>query len=99
MVRFIKEIILKYLLGISKCTKLPGNKTKKEQKKKKQKTKKQKQYLRTITSLHIGHIYTWEIILATGFSLKSVFCFFFFKFHLLLIIFFSWKKKSVICVE
>lgn len=73
MVRFIKEIILKYLLGISKCTKLPGNKTKKEQKKT---TKKQKQYLRTITSLHIGHIYTWEIILATGFSLKSVFFFF-----------------------
>lgn len=26
MVRFIKEIILKYLLGISKCTKLPGKK-------------------------------------------------------------------------
>lgn len=28
MVRFINEIILKYLLGISKCTKLPGKKTK-----------------------------------------------------------------------
>lgn len=26
MVRFINEIILKYLLGISKCTKLPGKK-------------------------------------------------------------------------
>lgn len=30
MVRFLNEIILKYLLGISKCTKLAGNKTKKK---------------------------------------------------------------------
>lgn len=64
MVRFINEIILKYLLGISKCTKLPG----KKQKRKKQKTK---QYLGTNTSLHIRHIYISEIILAT-FSLKSL---------------------------
>lgn len=28
MVGFINEIILKYLLGISKCTKLPGKKQK-----------------------------------------------------------------------
>lgn len=72
MVRFLNEIILKYLLGISKCTKLAGNKTK----------KKNPQYLRTNTSLHIRHIYTSEIILAT--SLKS-----FFKcYH-----HFSWKTK------
>lgn len=64
MVRFINEIILKYLLGISKCTKLPGKENKKT---------KQKQYLRTNTSLHIRHIYILEIILAT-FSLKSFFC-------------------------
>ena len=43
---------------------------------------KTKQYLRTNTSLHIGHIYISEIILAT-FSLKSFFT----------IIIFSWKKK------
>lgn len=30
MVRFINEIILKYLLGISKCTKLPGKKQKRK---------------------------------------------------------------------
>lgn len=71
MVRFLNEIILKYLLGISKCTKLAGNKTKKK-----------KQYLRTNTSLHIRHIYTSEIILAT--SLKS---FFKYYYH------FSWKTK------
>lgn len=34
MVRFINEIILKYLLGISKCTKLPGKKHKKTKEKK-----------------------------------------------------------------
>lgn len=62
MVRFINEIILKYLLGISKCTKLPGKENKKTE---------QKQYLRTNTSLHIRHIYILEIILAT-FSLKFV---------------------------
>lgn len=33
MVRFINEIILKYLLGISKCTKLPGKKQKRKNKK------------------------------------------------------------------
>lgn len=33
MVRFINEIILKYLLGISKCTKLPGKKTKHNERK------------------------------------------------------------------
>lgn len=33
MVRFINEIILKYLLGISKCTKLPGKKETNKQKK------------------------------------------------------------------
>lgn len=32
MVRFINEIILKYLLGISKCTKLPGKEQKNKQK-------------------------------------------------------------------
>lgn len=66
MVRFLNEIILKYLLGISKCTKLPGNKTKKKTNK-----NKTKQYLGTNTSLHIRHIYISEIILAT--SLKSFF--------------------------
>lgn len=40
MVRFINEIILKYLLGISKCTKLPG----KENKKNKTKTISQNKY-------------------------------------------------------
>lgn len=45
--------ILKYLLGISKCTKLPGkqNKTKRTQNK----------YI----CLHIRHIYILEIILTT----------------------------------
>lgn len=62
MVRFINEIILKYLLGISKCTKLPG-------KKQTNKQKNPKQYLRTNTSLHIRHIYISEIILATSLKL------------------------------
>ena len=59
MVRFINEIILKYLLGISKCTKLPGKKQK-ENKQTKQKTKKkqisQNKYKFTYwTYLHIGN--------------------------------------------
>lgn len=58
MVRFIKEIILKYLLGISKCTKLPGKKQKNE-------TIIQNKYKFTyLTYLHIGLL---EIILATFF--------------------------------
>lgn len=49
MVRFINEIILKYLLGISKCTKLPG-------KKQKNKTISQNKYKFTYwTYLHIGN--------------------------------------------
>ena len=88
MVRFINEIILKYLLGISKCTKLPG----KKQTKKKIKQNKTKKYLRTNTSLHIGHIYRLEIILAT-FSLKH-FLFFFFVIIIIIIPFFLEKKNK-----
>lgn len=48
MVRFINEIILKYLLGISKCTKLPKNKTNKKIS--------QNKYMFTYsTYLHIGN--------------------------------------------
>lgn len=51
MVRFINEIILKYLLGISKCTKLPG---------KEQKTNKNnKQYLEQI-QVYILDIFTYR---------------------------------------
>lgn len=38
MVRFINEIILKYLLGISKCTKLPGKNERNKQTKKNKQT-------------------------------------------------------------
>lgn len=48
--KFINEIILKYLFGISKCTKLPRKKKKNQNK---------------FISLHIRHIYILEIILAT----------------------------------
>lgn len=80
MVRFINEIILKYLLGISKCTKLPGKK------------RKQNDISETSTSLHIGHIYILEIILATFFSkiFFSFFFFFLFNYHCY---FFLEKKK------
>lgn len=73
MVRFIKEIILKYLLGISKCTKLPGNKTKKEQKKNNKETKtiSQNNYKFTYrTYLHLGN--------NPGHGVFSKICFFFF---------------------
>lgn len=85
MVRFINEIILKYLLGISKCTKLPGKK------KEKQKQNKTKQYLGTNTSLHIRHIYILEISLATFFS-KILFChyYYYYRHHYYFI---SEKKK------
>lgn len=76
MVRFINEIILKYLFVISKCTKLPGKKRKKNRNK-----TKQKQYLRTNTSLHIRHIYILEISLATFFS-KIIFChYYYYHYH------------------
>lgn len=65
-----------------------ARKEKKKEKKEKQ-TNKQKQYLRTNTSLHIGHIYRSEIILAT-FSLKRFFLFIFF---------FLEKKVPLISVE
>lgn len=53
MVRFINEIILKYLLGISKCTKLPG----KKQTNKQTKTLSQNKYKFTYwTYLQIGNI-------------------------------------------
>lgn len=55
MVRFINEIILKYLLVISKCTKLPGKKKKRE-KQNKTKTISQNKYKFTYsTYLHIGN--------------------------------------------
>lgn len=48
MVKFIKEIILKYLLGISKCTKLPRKKERNKQNNK----------LRTNTYVYIFDIFT-----------------------------------------
>ena len=53
MVRFINEIILKYLLGISKCTKLPGKKQKNKQRKKQISQNKYK--FTYWTYLHIGN--------------------------------------------
>lgn len=59
MVKSINEI-LKYLLGISKCTKLPG-KNKKGKKKEKNPKQTQNKYI----CLHIRHIYILEIIMTT----------------------------------